>query len=264
MGESRGGLPPLAEARERVSEDESLLLGFLHVRGVGGEAAETIVRERDLGGPYESLADAMRRTGLKRKAIENLVMAGAFDSLTPDRREAMWEVGLRYRPGGQQQTLQLPVEQDMAELPGMSQWEIMADEYQTLSLYPRGHLMAALRPRLDADVVPSHKVAELADGENVTVAGLVIRRQRPLGKAVFITLEDEFGHIPLVVWPQVYKRYRLATREPVLLVRGVISRREGTLNVVVNHAEPILYSRRLPAAGSVDGSPGLPKAKNWG
>ena len=263
-GESRGGNPPLAEARERVSEDESLLLGFLHVRGVGGEAAETIVRERDLGGPYESLADAMRRTGLQRKAIENLVMAGAFDSLTPDRREAMWEVGLRYRPGGEQQTLQLPVEQDMAELPGMSQWEIMADEYQTLSLYPRGHLMAALRPRLDADVLPSHKVTELADGESVTVAGLVIRRQRPLGRAVFITLEDEFGHIPLVVWPKVYKRYRLATREPVLLVRGVVSRREGALNVVVTHAEPILYSRRLPSAGSVDGSPGLPKSKNWG
>ena len=117
----------------------------------------------------------------------------------------MWEVGLRYRPGGYQQPLPLPVEQDMADLPAQSPWETMAGEYRTMGLYPRGHLMAMLRDHLPPGVSTSQEVLQLRDGAEVTVAGLVIRRQRPLAKAVFVTLEDEFGHTPLVVWPRFMK-----------------------------------------------------------
>ncbi len=84
----------------------------------------------------------------------------------------------------------------------------------------------------------------------VSVAGLVIRRQRPLAKAVFITLEDEFGHSPIVVWPKTYQRYRHVLREAVLKVRGVVSRREGTLNIVLTHAEPISAMDKLPESHS--------------
>ena len=238
------------ERRLGESEQEALLLGFLNVKGVGESAATTIVEARESGGPFMSLADAMRRTGLHQEAIESLVMAGAFDSLAPDRRAALWEVGLRYRPGSGQQTLDLPVEQDMAALDTLSDWESMAGEYRTLGLYPAGHLMAKLRPTLGPDVVPSDEVPHMKDGMEVTVAGLVIRRQRPLAKAVFLTLEDEFGHAPIVVWPKTYERYRLVIREPVLKVRGVVSRREGTMNIVLSHAETIETLRHLPEAHS--------------
>ena len=248
-----------ASAEKCVIKDEALLLGFLNVREVGEALASQIVEARQRGGPFTSLADAMRRTGLQREAIENLVMAGAFDSLAPDRRAVLWEIGLRYQPGGDQQALQLPVGQDMAELPPLGEWETMAGEYRTLGLYPQGHLMAMLRPHLNSpsgeakgpNTLTSLDVPGLEDGAEVTIAGLVIRRQRPLSKAVFITLEDEFGHISLTVWPGVYERYRLVLREPVLKVRGVVSRREGTLNIVVNHAESV--------KALING----PKAKNW-
>ena len=69
-----------------VIKDEALLLGFLNVRRVGEAGAGIIVRVRDEGGSFRDLADAMRRTGLKWEALENLVMAGAFDSMAPDRR----------------------------------------------------------------------------------------------------------------------------------------------------------------------------------
>ena len=42
--------------------------------------------------------------------------------------------------------------------------------------------MEMLRPHLSEDVVPSHEIVDLEDGAEVTVAGLVIRRQRPLGR----------------------------------------------------------------------------------
>ena len=230
---------------------EALLLGFLNVKGVGQAAAEAIVEARERGGPFTSLADAMRRTGLQRENMESLVMAGAFSGLVADRRAALWEIGLRYRPSNGQQSLDLPVEQDMAELPEQSEWETMGEEYRILGLYPEGHLMALARPHLRPGILSSRDVESKADGDIVTVAGLVIRRQRPLAKAVFLTLEDEFGHIPLVVWPGEFAKYRQIIREPLLIIRGEVSRRDGTMNIVTKHVEP------MPAMDN------LPKAKSW-
>jgi error-prone DNA polymerase len=81
----------------------------------------------------------------------------------------------------------------------------------------------------------------------------VIRRQRPLAKAVFLTLEDEFGHSPLVVWPQVYERLKWQAKSPILLARGTVSHREGTMNVVVSGLTPI----------DAEDAPTL-KSKDWG
>ena len=78
----------------------------------------------------------------------------------------------------------------------------------------------------------------------VTVAGVVIRRQRPTGKATFITLEDAFGHSPLILWPSVYKRTRLRTINPILIARGKLSKRDGTLNVVVEDVSPVIVDSK--------------------
>ena len=240
--------------------NESLLLGLRYVREIGDSAASQIVSARDREGLFKSLADAMERTGLQREAIENLVAAGAFDDLNAKttkakdktgRRQALWEVGLRYRTINTQQPLPLPVEQDMAKLPDQSEWESMVEEYRILGLYPEGHLMAMVRPYLGREILSSRDIESKADGDIVTVAGLVIRRQRPLAKAVFLTLEDEFGHIPLVVWPSEFVKYRQLIKEPMLIIRGEISRRNGTMNIVTKHVE------FMPAMDN------LPKAKSW-
>ena len=113
--------------------------------------------------------------------------------------------------------------------------------------------MAYVRPRLGSEVLPSSRMSELEDGAQVIAAGLVIRRQHPDSTdTVFITLEDEFGHTPLMMRPAVFQRYRLVIKEPVLKVRGVVSRRQGTMNVEVEHVEGIPTSYILPPP------------KNWG
>ena len=111
--------------------------------------------------------------------------------------------------------------------------------------------MAMARPYLGREILSSRDIESKADGDIVTVAGLVIRRQRPLAKAVFLTLEDEFGHIPLVVWPSEFVKYRQFIKEPMLIIRGEISRRNGTMNIVTKHVE------FMPAMDN------LPKAKSW-
>jgi error-prone DNA polymerase len=106
-----------------------------------------------------------------------------------------------------------------------------------LSLYPGGHVMSKIRPTLDSRYITSRDVEKLRDGTPVSAAGLVIRRQRPRGKVVFLTLEDEFGHIPCMVFPQVYNENEHTFRSAFLKIKGYLARREGTCNVVINSVE---------------------------
>ena len=193
----------------------------------------------------------MESTGLLRESLDNLANAGAFDSLVEDRRHARWEIGLRYRPVNKQLALPVPVAQDMVALDQLTPWERMEGEYRTMGLHPSGHIMAYIRDQLGEAIATSQDVVAMEEGAQVTVAGLIIRRQRPLGKAVFITLEDEFGHTPLVIWPAVYERYHHILREPLVQARGTVSRRDGTMNIVLSWAR------------SLAGLPVAPKAKSW-
>jgi error-prone DNA polymerase len=176
----------------------------------------------------------------------NLAGAGAFDNLESNRRKVKWEIGLRYRPVNSQLPLPLPVEQDLVELEAPGEWERMKEEYGVLGLFPAGHIMARLRPNLGREVRCSRDIERLGDGAAVTTAGLVIRRQRPQGKVVFITLEDEFGHIPCMVFPRVYERHEHRFKMPFLVVSGRLTRREGTCNLVINRVEPFSALQKVP------------------
>ena len=272
--------PDINLSRERsVILDDSLLLGLLHVESVGPTVAKTIVLVRDANGFFNSIANLMLRTGLRQESLINLTDAGALDCLssahspnpsphsaptsaTPEqhppavrrpgsRRRARWEVGLRYRPIGRQLAMELPIDQDMVDLPEETGEEIMEAEYRTMGIHPRSHLMAYMRDRLP-HVTTSATIWNTPDRTEVQIAGLVVRRQHPLAKAYFLTLEDEFGHTPVVVWPNTYARYRQAIREPVLIITGAVSHREGTMNVVARHIEP------LPDIGNAS-----PRSKDW-
>ncbi len=226
--DSNGQLPAVS-ARNGVS---ALRLGFLNVMGLGQTAAKAIAAGVE-GGPFQNIGDFLERTGVLENVALNLASAGAFDSLEPNRRKAKWEIGLRYRPINSQLLLPLPVAQDMVELDSPSAWESMSGEYNVLNLFPAGHIMAKLRPSFNTSVRCSKDIAQLRDGAEITTAGLVIRRQRPLGKAVFITLEDEFGHIPCMVFPKIYEQYEHKFKSPFLVINGRLSRREGTYNVII-------------------------------
>jgi error-prone DNA polymerase len=231
--------PDINQSRAKCTiEDGALRLGLLNVLGLGGASAGDIEEGRAKEGVFRNIGEFMERSGVLEKVAFSLASAGAFDSLEPNRRKVKWEIGLRYRPVNSQLPLSLPVEQDLVELTPPGRWECMKDEYSVLNLFPAGHIMASLRPRFNRDVLCSKDIAGMADGDRILVAGLVIRRQRPHGKVVFITLEDEFGHIPLMVFPQVYERHEHTFKSPFLVVQGTLSRREGTHNVVVNRVKP--------------------------
>jgi error-prone DNA polymerase len=235
----------------QVREDNRrtvLRIGFLNVTGLGEAAAKAIEEGRQKGGVFKSIGDFLERTGVLEEVALNLSTAGAFDSLEPNRRKVKWEIGLRYRPINTQLPLNLPVTQDIVELAKPSVWERMQGEYNVLSLYPEGHVMSVLRPRFNKGFKTSKDVETMRDGTPLTAAGLIIRRQRPRGKVVFITLEDEFGHIPCMVFPRVYDQYEYTFRSPFVVIRGRLQRNDGTCNVVIDHVKAFnVLDKELPS-----------------
>ena len=115
----------------------------------------------------------------------------------------------------------------------------MLDEYAMLGRCPDGHVMELVRPQLGSDVLTSDGLLGCRDGDVARVAGRVVRRQRPLAAAVFLTLEDEYGLIPLAVWPAQWERLKGALRRSLVVVEGRVSRRDDTLNVAVQTAWPL-------------------------
>ena len=218
-------------------EGNAIRLGLLYVFSLGEASAKSIVVAKKQE-PFASLADFVARSGLNQGQIKDLIDAGAMDSLNADRRLAAWETGLRYQPLHKQLPLQMPVGPYMAPLPKAGAFEEMVREYRTMGMHPSSHVMAYIRESLGEEVLPSTEVQRRTDGEKVKVAGLVIRRQRPLAKAVFVTLEDEFGHIPMVVWPKAYAKLREKLKAPFLIATGTVSRRDDTFNIVVTDVEP--------------------------
>jgi error-prone DNA polymerase len=238
--------PDINKSRAKcVIEGNSLRLGFLNVAGLGEVFAGSIEKAQQ-NGPFLSIGDFLERTGVLEETAINLAGAGAFDSLELNRRKVKWEIGLRYRPINSQLPLPLPVTQDMVALAAPGDWERMQEEYNVLSLFPAGHIMARLRPRFNGSFCTSRDIDKLGDGAVVTAAGLVIRRQRPQGKVVYITLEDEFGHIPCMVFGKVYKHYEHAFQSAFLVIKGRLSRREGTCNVVIHQAQPFNALEKVP------------------
>ncbi len=238
-------------------EHDAVRIGLRYVKGLS-EATAREVEERRRDGEFRSLFDFLERTRLKREVIENLIACGAFDGFGLERRELLWQLGLIYPPrggrnaGDRQIALPLPTEQDMVQLPAMTDWDRMTADYAVLGLSPNHHPVTFLRSRLHEGVVPNHMLESLPDGAPVEVAGLVVCRQRP-GTAkgfVFLVLEDEFGLANVVVKPGLYERQRSLVRtEPFVIVRGELQRRDGTVNVMADSFTPLAAAAdAVPAA----------------
>ena len=234
-----------------ISQGKSVLLGLRFVKDVGERDAEEIIRERKRGGAYTGSGDLVRRTGLKPHAVESLVMAGAFDAITPNQRQALWEAGLHPRPGRNGQAA-LPASMDASvpRLPDFTDAEKMAAEYAVMGIYPRGHLMEFVRPTLATDVLTCAEVDRLNDGAPVLVVGWPVARQHPKGRdgTIFVTIEGETGDAQVILWPHIYKRFKRELGSQVVLVTGEISRWDGTSNTIVSEVRALRSGVRMPEA----------------
>ena len=217
-------------------KEEKLLLGLHNIKSLGNNVATRIVSERDKKGLFVSVSDLVARTNISYLQGKNLIYSGALDAFNVNRRELLWELGIFDSKPDNQGVMNLQFSKMTPNLNKPDHWTNMINEYSTLGVYPKGHVMAYLRKSLSVNVLNSKQVIDCDLNQQVKVAGLIIRRQRPLSKAIFMTLEDEFGHIPLMILPNVYERYKWELSKELIMISGTISRREGTFNIIVTKA----------------------------
>lgn len=229
-----------AEVNGQVSESgmrsqtsqPAIRLGFRFVRGMGDVGGERIVAAREAGA-FQGLYDFCRRTRLPHRAIERLIMVGAMDRWAIPRRKLVWELG---KIGLPEEALGLELPPDVVELPALTRSELIDLEYDNLGTNVGEHVMALYREQLAAQGVLSSRELDAApDGRQVCVAGLQVMRQRPSTAKgmMFISLEDEWGLMNVVVRPGIYERYRQVVRgSKLLMVTGVVERQGAVVNVV--------------------------------
>jgi error-prone DNA polymerase len=244
-----------ASGAECSVEEGAVRIGLGYVNGVRVEEVRALVRDREEGGPYRSIGDLAARSGAFADTLGKLAWAGACDALLaggrrealPDdsadsrRREALWLLGVAVpgEPLGSAGTqLALPLEPHSGpELRALTAWERLLADYGSTGITLREHPLELMRPGLPADFRSSEDLERTRHGVRVRVAGLVVARQRPAtAKGVtFMLLEDEFGTINLIVPPPIHAACRSAVRaEPLVSAEGLLERREGTINVVVD------------------------------
>lgn len=265
-------LPPSINASKTGCwpENGDIRLGLQQVKGIGGgwqdirqhprtfgyqTLPERIVAEREANGPYRSLRDLMVRTRLTKEQAEMFIRAGALEEFGLPRRELLWQLGLlteaKVQSGKskvQQLALELPTEQDMATLPGLTPWHELAWDYERLGLSPGRHPMHLVRPLLHEGLITSrhlggiHNPNRLPEGMIVEMAGMVVTRQRPATASgvMFMLLEDEFGLANLVVYAKLQERQReLVRATPFVIVRGrVDNESSGFPNIIAESFRP--------------------------
>jgi error-prone DNA polymerase len=210
------------------------------IRGLAAADVEAIVAARGAG-PFASVDEFARRTGLSAAVIGRLARADGFASLAVDRRTALWE-SLPIRPTPPLLG-ELPYGEPAADLPAIGEYEQVAADYRATSLSLRAHPLSFVRDELERrGVVRAVDLATHEVDRRVRVAGLVLLRQRPgTAKGItFVTLEDETGTANLVIHPGTWDRFRRAARHAVVLqARGRLQREGPVIHVVVDGLEDV-------------------------
>ncbi|MEX6687007.1 error-prone DNA polymerase [Danxiaibacter flavus] len=216
----------------------ALRLGFRQVKGLREEDMQLLVSKRNTS---FATVHALRDAGVSEAALERLADADAFRSIGLDRRRALWEVAaLSDRPQGifTGQPSESASEAK-ADLPEMSPSEHVIQDYSSMALSLKAHPVKFVRRKLfEARVLATRELALWPDGTLVRVAGLVLVRQRP-GTAsgiCFITIEDETGSANLVVFQNLFERFRSEILQSrLLMVEGRLQREGEVTHVIVQH-----------------------------
>jgi error-prone DNA polymerase len=225
-------------------EDGAMRLGLRQIDGLQREAADRLSERR----PYRSVEELSSRGRVRVHAIQRLAAADAFRSMGLDRRAALWDSrALRQAPDlplfAYAETHDEGSESEPAQLPAMPLSEHVVNDYQTIRLSLKAHPLDFLREHYTAQkFITAEQLKSIKDGKRLSIAGLVLIRQRP-GSAkgvVFITIEDETGIANLVVWPDVFEKQRkIVMGARLMAVHGIAQKDEddGVIHVVARRLE---------------------------
>ncbi len=268
-------LPPdvnLSDANFTV-DGENLRFGLVAIKGIGWGAIEELVAEREKGGRFQSFEDFCKRMSgkdLNRRAVENLIKAGAFDSMGHSRRALMEIAGQVIESIAQQNRDNIsgqldlfgsfeettPVSIPIPDTPEYSKRELMAMEKEITGLYLTGHPMDEYREavrRIGAvpigavmsDFAADDGPQRFRDNQIITVAGSIesFRTRTTKNNALmsYIQLEDDTGSMELIAFQRALDTgAAYVQNNAAIIVKGRISvRDEKEPQLMVDSIRPI-------------------------
>jgi DNA polymerase-3 subunit alpha len=225
---------------EFTPEGEDIRYGMYAIKALGRPVIDRIIEERQTGGPYRTLQDFIERTvdrDVNKRAIENLIKAGACDSFGVNRQQMsvvyatiVDDVARRKKTGmsGQISLFDLVSEEEKQDytirypnLPEFPKEELLGYEKEVLGIYLSGHPLDAYLQKMAknttgnaADFMREEDSGEIAvkDDEKVVVGGMIAACQTKFTKTnkqmAFVTLEDLTGSVEVIVFPRQFELYR--------------------------------------------------------
>lgn len=270
-----GILPPdINEGNYRFTPYKgNIRYGLAAIKGVGRPVIEEIVSERESGGRYRSLKDfCMRLSGgkaLNKRTMESFIKAGALDSLPGTRRQKM-SIYISVMDGvnqerkntvsGQMSLFDFAAPEEQEELdiamPDVGEFDkemILSFEKEVLGVYISGHpleeyeeLLRQNVTRTTADFAPAgdNGMPRVRDQEKAVIGGMIIARTvkttRTNNLMAFITVEDMYGTVEVIVFPKDYEKNRLLLEED----RKVFI--QGRVTVEEDRPAKMICSRIIP------------------
>ena len=290
-------LPPdvNASGANFTVDGQNIRYGLVAIKGIGWGAIESLTTERTQGGPFRDFEDFCRRMNgkeLNKRAVENLIKAGAFDSMGYKRRALLQISGAVIDSVAQSARDNISGQLDLfGELSGEGEkppaiiaipdveeftpMEKMAMEKETTGLYLSGHPMDSYREAarrvgavplgaILADFAQEGGPQRFRDNQTITVAGVVESHRTRTTKnntlMSYIQLEDDTGSMELMAFQKALDAGGGYIRDnAALLVRGRISvRDEKEPQLMVDSIRPI---SDLNAVGQK--TPPAPAQKLW-
>ena len=253
-------------------KEQEILFGLSAVRNVGQGAIECILQRRDEDGPFKSLADLCDRVDLhavNRRALEALILSGAFDLLEPNRNQLMHDLEYvldwaqsraKDRAIGQGNLLDMLGGGDASETdpsggfetapkaPPVEDFESqdkLKQEKELLGFYISDHPLKSVQN--SARILAPVNLGEL-EGQpgNVTLSAIaMLAHVKPVvtkkgDRMAIVLLEDLTGSVEGVVFPRSFERIgQYIQPDARLMVWGKCDRRDDQLQFIVDDAEPI-------------------------
>ena len=235
-------LPPdINEGESGFSaKGDSIRYGLTAIKNVGKAVIDNIVAEREARGIYKDLEDFISRTaplGVNKRAIENFIKAGAFDSFGATRKQMMMVYAQivdsvnqdkKDTMQGQMSLFDIADEDQKKnykmQMPNVGEYDNdqkLEFEKEVIGIYASGHPLSDMEEKwkrvitnmsLDFAVPEEGESYKIKDKSRVTVGGIITTVTRKFTKRgeqmAFLTLEDLVGTVEIVVFPRQFDKYR--------------------------------------------------------
>ncbi len=244
-------------------EKQAIRFGLVAIKGVGEAAVEAILKARNEGGKFKTLADLCERVDgrtLTRKPIEALIKTGACDSFGQTRATLFVQIErtlsraasiLSDKQKGQSSLFGALEEkapampESISNLPEWPQHELLAHEKELLGFYVTGHPLTPLVPLLEKySLVNTAKLAELPNRSLTRIGGMIAAVQHGVSKKSgkpysMVTLEDLEGSVQLLVMNDYDKFRPLLETNKAILVIGEITTGEDKPKIFPQEIMPL-------------------------